>query len=63
MNASGEWGVVAIGRRADLLPLDGNPIEDVRHAARRVGVMVRGQRLEELASGFAAATNETPARQ
>jgi hypothetical protein len=49
---------VTVGSRADLLLLEGNPIEDVRNAARRVGVMVRGKwfsesdlraRLEELA--------------
>ena len=62
MGAGDEWGVVATGRRADLLLLEGNPLEDVRNAARRVGVMVRGKwlaqaelqaQLDELAARFA----------
>ena len=42
MRAGEEWGTVAKGRRADLLLLEANPLEDVRNAARRVGVMIRG---------------------
>lgn len=43
-------GVVAEGKRADLLLLDANPLEDVANAARIRGVMVRGRWLprEEL---------------
>jgi imidazolonepropionase-like amidohydrolase len=47
MNAADEWGSVAVGRRADLLLLDANPLIDVTNAARRVGVMVRGRWLGE----------------
>ena len=36
-------GTVEVGKRADLLLLDADPLEDVRHAASRVGVMLRGQ--------------------
>lgn len=59
MKAGDEWGSVAVGRRADLVLLEANPLEDVGNAARRVGVMVRGKwflesdlrvRLEELAT-------------
>lgn len=59
MRAGEEWGTVAKGRRADLLLLEANPLEDVRNAARRVGVMIRGAwcteaelqaRLEDLAT-------------
>jgi len=59
MRAGEEWGTVAKGRRADLLLLEANPLEDVANAARRVGVMIRGawctedelrSRLEELAT-------------
>lgn len=37
-----EQGTVAVGRRADLLLLEANPLENVANARRRVGVMVRG---------------------
>jgi imidazolonepropionase-like amidohydrolase len=36
-------GTVAAGKRADLLLLDGNPLEDIRHTRRISGVMVRGK--------------------
>ena len=64
MGAAGEWGVVAAGRRADLLLLEADPLDDVGNAARRVGVMVRGRwleqaelqgQLDELAARFAPA--------
>jgi len=56
MQQEGEVGVVRAGARADLLLLDGNPLEDVAHAAQPVGVMVRGRWLPaaELASQLAA---------
>jgi hypothetical protein len=38
-----EFGTIAIGRRADLLLVDGNPLEDVAVLSRPVGVMVRGR--------------------
>ena len=53
-----EFGTVVVGRRADLILLEANPLTDVRNAAKRVGVMVRGHwfteaelrdRLEKLA--------------
>jgi hypothetical protein len=43
VDALDEWGTVAVGRRADLILLDANPLEDVAHVKRRVGVMVRGR--------------------
>lgn len=55
------FGTVAVGRRADLLLLNRNPLEDVAHVADRAGVMVRGRwfseaeiraGLEELAARF-----------
>ena len=58
----GEFGAVAEGLRADLILLEANPLEDVRHVASRVGVMVRGRwyaeaelqrRLEDLAASYA----------
>jgi imidazolonepropionase-like amidohydrolase len=43
LGAAGEFGVVATGARADLLLLEGNPLADLRHAARPLGVMVGGR--------------------
>jgi imidazolonepropionase-like amidohydrolase len=43
MDAARDWGTLAIGLRADLLLLDANPLEDVRHAARRAGVVLNGR--------------------
>lgn len=47
-------GMVVAGYRADLVLLDANPLADVRNAARRSGVMVRGRWLdrEELGRGL-----------
>jgi imidazolonepropionase-like amidohydrolase len=42
MNAASEWGTVAAGRRADLILLEGNPLEDVSNISNPAGVMVRG---------------------
>lgn len=56
-----EFGVVAEGARADLLLLEANPLADVRNAARRAGVMVRGawytesemrERMDKLAATY-----------
>lgn len=38
-----EFGTVAPGRRADLILLEANPLDDVANLQRRAGVMVRGQ--------------------
>lgn len=38
-----EFGTIAIGRRADLLLVDGNPLEDISRLRRVDGVMVRGR--------------------
>jgi imidazolonepropionase-like amidohydrolase len=43
---------VAPGHRADLVLLDGNPLDDLAHLEERAGVMVRGrwltrERIEE----------------
>ena len=40
-------GVVAIGRQADLILVNGDPLKDVSNASRRAGVMLRGQWLAE----------------
>lgn len=40
---SDTWGAVAVGRRADLLLLHGDPTADVKNLAARAGVMTRGR--------------------
>ena len=40
---SDTFGTVAVGRRADLILLNSNPLDDVGNVADRVGVMVRGR--------------------
>ncbi len=45
--AADEYGTVAVGRRADLILLNANPLEDVAHVADRAGVMVKGRWLPE----------------
>ena len=37
------FGTVAVGQRADMILVDGNPLEDVANIAKRSGVMVRGR--------------------
>ena len=39
----GRAGTVAVGRQADLILLEANPLEDLAHVARRAGVMARGR--------------------
>lgn len=36
-------GTVSVGKRADLLLLDGNPLDDIRNVGRKAGVMVNGR--------------------
>jgi imidazolonepropionase-like amidohydrolase len=36
------FGVIAPGKRADLILVEANPLDDVKNVARRAGVMVRG---------------------
>ena len=56
LHQENEFGVVAIGRQADLLLLEANPLEDVKNVSRRVGVMVNSHWLteEELRQRLAA---------
>jgi Amidohydrolase family len=42
-----ETGTVETGKRADLLLLEANPLQDLGNAARRAGVMVRGRWIPE----------------
>ena len=41
------FGTIAVGQRADLILVDGNPLGDLRNVARRSGVMVRGRWVPE----------------
>ncbi|HSE89373.1 MAG TPA: amidohydrolase family protein [Candidatus Binatia bacterium] len=41
------FGTIEVGKRADLILLDANPLEDISNIARRSGVMVRGRWLSE----------------
>ena len=45
--ALAEFGTVAVGRRADLILLEANPLENVGNVSRRAGVMVRGRWIPE----------------
>lgn len=49
MSAVNEFGVVAVGARADLLLVDGDPLANVGGADRITGVMLRGRYLDEKA--------------
>lgn len=49
-----EFGTVAVGQQADLVLLDGNPLESIDNLTRRSGVMVRGKWIpaSELTAGL-----------
>lgn len=42
-NATDEFGMVAVGRRADLLLLSENPLDDIGNVSKRAGVMINGR--------------------
>jgi imidazolonepropionase-like amidohydrolase len=57
--AQDAFGTIAVGQRADLILVDGNPLEDLANIERQTGVMVRGRwlprseiqtRLDQIAS-------------
>jgi imidazolonepropionase-like amidohydrolase len=47
MGKSGEFGTIETGKRADLILLEDNPLNDVGSIQKRVGVMVRGRWMAE----------------
>ncbi|MDX6386110.1 MAG: hypothetical protein QOK48_3683 [Blastocatellia bacterium] len=62
LNGANEFGTVSIGKRADLILIEGNPFEDINQVSKQSGVMVRGRwhdqaeikkKLDEIASSFA----------
>ncbi len=59
LGKTGEFGTIAVGQRADLLLVSGNPLENLAVLKRPIGVMVRGrwlprQRLDELLKPLAS---------
>jgi imidazolonepropionase-like amidohydrolase len=47
MGKSDEFGTIEMGKRADLILLEANPLEDVGNVKKRDGVMLRGRWLTE----------------
>jgi imidazolonepropionase-like amidohydrolase len=47
LGAAQTSGAVAVGKQADLILVNGDPLKDVSHASRRAGVMLRGRWLAE----------------
>jgi len=43
LTKTGEFGTVAVGKRADLILVDGNPLQDIARVSRPLGVMARGR--------------------
>jgi imidazolonepropionase-like amidohydrolase len=50
------FGTIENGKRADLVLVDANPLDDIANLTRRSGVMVRGRWLsaEQIRAGLAA---------
>lgn len=47
LNAEKEFGTVEVGKSADLILVNGNPLKELNNVARRSGVMLRGRWLPE----------------
>jgi imidazolonepropionase-like amidohydrolase len=47
LGAASEFGTVTVGKRADLILIDGDPLKEIKNTTRRAGVMVSGQWLAE----------------
>jgi hypothetical protein len=67
LNALGEAGVIGRGKRADLVLLEANPLEDISNTEKRAGVMARGRwmpeaelkkTLDDIAPRFQAASTD-----
>jgi imidazolonepropionase-like amidohydrolase len=46
-DAEGERGTIAVGKRADLVLVDGNPLADIRNTAKISGVLINGRWLSQ----------------
>lgn len=62
LNAANEFGTISVGKRADLILVEGNPLEDINQISKQSGVMIRGRwlgqtevrkKLDEIAASFA----------
>ena len=42
-----DFGMLAVGQRADLLVLEASPLDDIENLAKRAGVVVRGRWIPE----------------
>ncbi len=67
LNALATFGTIEQGKRADLLLLEANPLDNIANTERRAGVMVRGRwlpeaelklKLDEIAFRFQAARED-----
>ena len=47
LDALSEFGTIEVGKRADLLLVEANPLEDISNVRLRAGVMIRGRWLPE----------------
>lgn len=51
LGAERDWGTIASGMRADLVLLEGNPLEDIRHTSAIRGVSIGGRWIDAGAIG------------
>jgi imidazolonepropionase-like amidohydrolase len=49
LGGGGEFGTIAVGKRADLVLLDGNPLDDLEALRAPAGVLLRGSWLPRAA--------------
>ncbi len=65
LGALDTFGTVEVGKQADLLLLEANPLEDIRHTQRIAGVMAQGRwmnkaKLKKMLDASAAVLSEAP---
>ena len=65
LGASSQWGTIEVGKRADFLLVDGNPLVDISNTSRIRGVAIGGRWLDRamlnqmIERGAAATANTT----